>query len=74
MKIKNINKIILSTNCRRITITPLLGKMRLCIDGEIIDAGTTQFEICPQAFNFVVPKRCKEAEDRYCLAKMGDYR
>ena len=62
LNIKNINEIILSTNCRRIIITPLAGKMRLCVDGEIIDAGRTQFEICPQAFRFVIPGRCKKAD------------
>ncbi|MBR3996263.1 MAG: YegS/Rv2252/BmrU family lipid kinase [Clostridia bacterium] len=56
LNIKNIDDIILSANCRKIVITPLEGKMRLCIDGEIIDAGKTQFEICPGAFNFVIPR------------------
>ena len=55
MKIRNINKVFLNAHCRKVVITPLDGKMRLCIDGEIIDAGKTQFEICPAAFNFVIP-------------------
>lgn len=59
LNIKNIHDIILSTNCRKIVITPLNGKMRLCVDGEIIDAGKTQFEICPGAFNFVIPSKSK---------------
>ena len=54
LSVKNINEIIFSTNCKKIVITPLEGKMRLCVDGEIIDAGKTCFEICPGAFNFVV--------------------
>ena len=57
---KNINDIIMSTNCRKIVITPLNGKMRICVDGEIIDAGRTCFEICPGAFNFVIPTMCKD--------------
>ena len=57
--IKNIGKVILSTNCRKIVITPLEGTMRLCIDGEIIDAGKTTFEICPGVFNFIIPSKQK---------------
>lgn len=57
---KNIHDIILSTNCRKIVITPLNGQMRLCVDGEIIDAGRTCFEICPGAFNFVIPTQCRD--------------
>jgi len=57
LKIKNIHKIILTEKCTKVKITPLDGKMRLCIDGEIIDAGTTEFEICHNAFNFVLPQK-----------------
>ena len=53
--IKNIDKVALNLDCRKIAITPLDGAMRICIDGEIIDAGRTVFEICPKAFSFVVP-------------------
>ena len=59
MKIKNINDIILSTHCKRIVVTPVEGKMRLCVDGEIIDAGRTEFEICPGAFSFVTAEKNK---------------
>lgn len=55
LNLKNIDKIIISEKCSEIKITPIGGHMRLCIDGEIIDAGETVFEICPEAFNFVVP-------------------
>ena len=55
MKLKNINKIITSTKCKKIKVTPLAGSMRLCIDGEITNAGVTEFEIVHNAFNFVVP-------------------
>lgn len=59
LKIKNIEEILMSVGCKKIAVTPLNGKMRLCVDGEIIDAGKTQFEICHKAFNFVVPV-CKK--------------
>ncbi|MBR6633890.1 MAG: YegS/Rv2252/BmrU family lipid kinase [Clostridia bacterium] len=56
LNIKNIDRIAVSTNCRKIVVTPLEGKMRLCVDGEIIDAGKTCFEICPASFNFIIPE------------------
>ena len=55
MSVKNIDKVITVKKSREIVITPLDGKMRLCVDGEIIDAGKTRFEICPGAFKFVLP-------------------
>lgn len=55
MQIKNINKIITSTKCKKIKVTPLAGSVRLCMDGEITDVGVTEFEIVHKAFNFVVP-------------------
>ena len=55
LNVKNINDVVFNTNCRKIVITPLDGKMRLCIDGEIIDAGRTTLEISPGAFNFIIP-------------------
>ena len=57
IKLKNIQKIIYSTKCKKAVITPLSGKMRLCADGEIFDAGKTEFEIIPAAINFVLPQK-----------------
>lgn len=54
-KLKNIEKIIATFKSRKITITPQDG-MRLCIDGEISDAGKTEFEIVKDGFSFVLPK------------------
>ncbi len=63
IKLKNIEKVIFSTKCKRIAVTPLNGKMRLCVDGEIEDAERTEFEIVPGAFDFVVPcKSCVTGE------------
>lgn len=62
--IKDIGKIITTLKCSRVKITPLDDKMKLCIDGEITDAGETEFEVCHNAFNFVLPKRiCKVTEN-----------
>lgn len=55
LKLKGIEKYISSKKCKSITVTPLVGKMRLCVDGEIISAGKTRFEIVHNAFKFVVP-------------------
>lgn len=55
--IKGIEKVIDNVGCKKITINPRQGTMRLCIDGEIISAGRTEFEILHNAFSFVVPKK-----------------
>ena len=63
--LKNIQKVVLSEKCCKVKITPLDGKMRICVDGEIINAGETEFEICHNAFNFVIPEKhvlCKTTE------------
>lgn len=52
---KNVGHIISSTKCKKIVLEPLDKIMRLCIDGEITDAGVCEFEIVPSAFKFVVP-------------------
>ncbi len=55
LKIKGIEKIISSQNCKKITITPLDKNMLLCTDGEISSAEKTIFEVVHNAFNFVIP-------------------
>lgn len=46
---------VISPKCKRVTITPNMGDIRICVDGEIISAGKTEFEIIHNAFNFVLP-------------------
>jgi YegS/Rv2252/BmrU family lipid kinase len=53
--VKGIEKYIMSKKCKKLDITPKNGTMRICIDGEIISAEDTHFEIVPNAFNFVLP-------------------
>ena len=55
MSKKGIEKYILSKHCKTLTVTPENGIMRLCIDGEIVAAGETTFEIVPNAIQFVLP-------------------
>ena len=54
-KIPGIEKYITTEKCQKVTVTPNSGRMRICIDGEIVDAEKTQFEIIHNAFNFVLP-------------------
>ena len=55
MKLKGIEDIISSVKCKKIKITPMESNFKICTDGEITDAGVTEFEIVPEAVNFVVP-------------------
>ncbi len=55
LKLPGIEKVISSVKCKNIKLTPLDEKTRMCTDGEIADAGITEFHIVPGAFNFVVP-------------------
>ena len=55
MSLRGIDKVISNVGCRKITLRPKGGKMRICTDGEILSAGDTTFEILQDAFNFVVP-------------------
>lgn len=55
LELPHIENVVASVKCRRVTVNPFEGKMKLCIDGEITIAGKTEFEIVHKAFNFVVP-------------------
>ncbi len=55
IRMKNLENIISNSRCKKVLVIPKDGVMRLCIDGEITDAGTTEFSIVHNAFNFVVP-------------------
>ena len=57
MDLKDIDRILLASTCRTAKIVPLEGTMRLCTDGEIVDAGTVEFQVAPGAFHFLVPKK-----------------
>lgn len=56
LELEDIDKILFFKQCRKVTITPLADKMRLCTDGEITDAGKVTMEIVPQAVNILMPK------------------
>lgn len=56
-KLKNIEKIITTHKCKKLSITPLNGKMRLCTDGEICTIGEITIDIIPSAIRFVIPDK-----------------
>ena len=55
MELSDIYHIIYAGTCRKAKVTPLDGTMRLCTDGEIVDAGAIDFEVVPEAFNLLLP-------------------
>ena len=57
INLSGIEKIISNITCKKLVLTPLSGRMRICVDGEIEDAERTEFEIVPAAINIVVPKK-----------------
>lgn len=57
MQIPGIEKIICAKQCRHAVITPRRGTMRLCTDGEIVDAGRIEFEVVPKAFRLLLPAK-----------------
>lgn len=72
VKLRGIERIIENHSCKKAALTPLDGSMRLCIDGEIIDASLCEFETEKNAFNLVIPRTAetdileKDAEKICC--------
>lgn len=56
MKRKGVEELLISEKCSEVTVTPIKGNIRICIDGEITDAEKTEFKIIHNGINFVVPK------------------
>ena len=56
MELPDIDNFLLFRQCKEAVITPLDGSMRLCVDGEIVDAGEVKMEMMPLAVNVLVPK------------------
>lgn len=72
LKKKGIEKIISSVKCKKMTIIPNKNRViRICIDGEITDAGKTEFEIVHNAFNFVVPTKVVEQGKTKAVPEMS---
>lgn len=52
--LKNIDRIIYNKKCKKVKITPNTPNFRICVDGEIRNADTVEFEILPASVDFVV--------------------
>ncbi|MBR5528655.1 MAG: hypothetical protein IKV97_06580 [Clostridia bacterium] len=52
---RGIENILLSKECRKISIVPRNGITDVCIDGEIFSAERAEFEVVNKAFDFAVP-------------------
>lgn len=57
MRLRGIEKVLRASPCKRLTVTPNGGSIRLCIDGEICTAGKTAFAVVPNAFFMVLPAK-----------------
>ena len=57
MQIPGIERILCAKQCRRAAVEPRQGSMRLCVDGEIVDAGRVEFECVQNAFRLLVPEK-----------------
>ena len=57
LDLPDIHDILYCDTCTTARITPLDGTMRLCTDGEIVDAETVEFEMAPGAFRMILPAK-----------------
>lgn len=62
LKLRDIEKIILTKKCKKVSVTPYEKKIRMCNDGELTDAYKTEFEVVHNAFSFVIPTNYKLSE------------
>ena len=62
LDVNNIDRFLINRDCQKLIIKPKGGRMRLCVDGEITDAGDTTLEVIPDAFNFVCIAGCSESK------------
>ena len=67
LSLKNIENVVRTFKCKKITVEPLEGTMRICNDGEIFDAEKTEFKVIPKAFKFVVPSAIAPKKEKHKL-------
>ena len=60
MELPDISKLLYAGQARKIAITPNEGTMRLCADGEIVDAGKVEMEVVHEAFSFLLPQNAEK--------------
>ncbi|MEG2323827.1 MAG: diacylglycerol kinase family protein [Anaerovoracaceae bacterium] len=54
---KNVDNLLIYNQCKKLTIIPKNGIMRLCTDGEITMAEKVEFSIIPKGIKFIVPSK-----------------
>lgn len=57
LDLPDIDDILYCDTCTTARITPLDGTMRLCTDGEIVNAETVAFEMVPGTFRMILPAK-----------------
>ena len=57
LELPGVEEIISYRQCKDVTITPPDDTMRLCVDGEIYDAGPVHMRVIPSAIDIVVPAK-----------------
>lgn len=55
LELDGVEHLIQNRKVKHVEITPLDGVMRLCTDGEIVDAKKVIFDIAPNHFNIIEP-------------------
>lgn len=58
-EVAGIESVLYTAKIKNLVITPKAGSMRLCTDGEIVDAGRVEAEVVKAAFTFLVPASTK---------------
>ncbi len=56
LEAKAAKGLVIYKKTKSLTITPNGGRMRVCVDGEMMTAGAASFRIVPQAVSFVLPR------------------
>ncbi|MBQ4649933.1 MAG: hypothetical protein IJB73_04455 [Firmicutes bacterium] len=57
MEVPGIERILCARQCKKVVVEPRQGSMRLCVDGEIVDAGKVEFECVQNAFRLLIPAK-----------------
>ena len=57
MEVPGIERILCARQCKKAVVEPRQGSMRLCVDGEIVDAGKVEFECVQNAFRLLIPAK-----------------
>ena len=57
MEVPGIEKLLFAKQCKNVVVEPAGGRMRLCVDGEIVDAEKVEFECVSEAFRLLVPAK-----------------